>query len=360
MTPAIQARKWFGLALSATVACVAVAAVAVWWVDPYFHYRAPRAERFRYVLDNQRCQNDGIIRHFDYQALITGSSMCENFKASDVERLWGLTTVKVPFAGASYRELSQVVLAAVEKNPKLELIIVGLDFNKLLMSPDWMRTDLGDFPDYLYDENPWNDIRYLLNRDAVVKSLAAVLPWRAPGITSFDEYSYWHTPETPYGAKAVLQGLTHEPVSNVAQRAYSDGDAALVAANIRENLEPIMRCGRKVLFFITPYSAARMFAWMRDGQFERQLQAERQLAEAVFGHPDVRLFSFNSMTDVTGDLNNYRDIDHYGPWISERILQWMHDGEGELTRSNLASRIDEERRAYRDFDYRVLFEEVKK
>jgi len=357
MAMGLQSRKWFGWTLAVLATCLVMTAALVGWVDPYFHYRAPRTDRFRYTLDNQRFQNDGIVRHFDYQALITGSSMAENFKTSDVERLWGLKAVKVPFAGASYRELSRLVCRAVAANPKLELVIVGLDFNKLIMDPDWMRTDLGDFPDYLYDENPWNDIGYLLNRDAVWKSLKAILPWSRPGITSFDEYACWHTPETPYGASAVLRGQTYVPVTDVPQRAYSSDDAARVAANIRENLGPIMDCGRRVLFFVTPYSAARMYAWLREGRFERQLQAERQLAEAVFAHPDAHVFSFNSQLEITGNLANYRDIDHYGPWISTRILEDMHAGKGEWARQNLSARIDAERRAYRDFDYRKMFEE---
>lgn len=349
----ITARGWFWGTVTTVVAVLGLAAVTVWWADPYFHYRAPRPS-LAYELDNQRCQNDGIVRHFDYQALVTGSSMTENFKATDVERLWGLKTVKVPFSGASYRELRQLVLCAVESNPQLELIIVGLDFNKLIQSPDWMRNDLGVFPEYLYDDNPWNDIRYLLNRDALVKAVKAVSHLGKP--TSFDDYSCWHTPETPYGARAVLRDLTYVPIEGVSQRVYSEAEKACVAANIRENLEPIMSCGRKVLFFITPYSVARFYAWKLNGQFERQLQAERQLAEAVAGHPNVRLFSFNARTDITGNLGNYRDLDHYGPWVSAKILVWMKDGVGELTSDNLEASIATEREAYTHFDFKGLFE----
>jgi len=356
MTFLLQPRKWFACTLVVLGAILLLAAALVWWVDPYFHYRAPRTDRFRYTLDSQRFQNDGIVRHFDYRALITGSSMIENFKTSDIERLWGLKAVKVPFAGASYRELARLVCRAAAANPDLELVIVGLDFNKLIMAPGWMRTELGDFPDYLYDENPWNDISYLLNRDAVLKSLKAVWPWSRPGITSFDDYSRWHTEETRYGARAVLAGADYRPVSDAPQQAYSEADAALVAANIRENLEPIMNCGRRVLFFVTPYSAARMYYWRLGGRLECQLQAERQLAEAVLAHPNVRLFSFNDQVAITGDLANYRDLDHYGPWVCTRILEEMRSGEGELTRTNLSARMDAERRVYRDFDYRKMFD----
>ena len=54
------------------------------WVDPFFHYHAPQ-DRLQYPINNQRYQNNGIVRHFSYDALITGTSMTENFMASECD-----------------------------------------------------------------------------------------------------------------------------------------------------------------------------------------------------------------------------------------------------------------------------------
>ena len=51
---------------------IAVAAVVV-FVDPFFHYHAP-VEGISYILDNERYQNDGIVRNYEYDCLITGTS----------------------------------------------------------------------------------------------------------------------------------------------------------------------------------------------------------------------------------------------------------------------------------------------
>lgn len=45
----------------------------VYKIDPYLHYHAPDTEKYYYSLDNERSQNNGIIKHFDYDALITGT-----------------------------------------------------------------------------------------------------------------------------------------------------------------------------------------------------------------------------------------------------------------------------------------------
>ena len=58
-------------------------------VDPFFHFHKPYISEYFYPLNNQRSQNNGIVKHFDYTGLITGTSMTENFKTSEAESLWG-------------------------------------------------------------------------------------------------------------------------------------------------------------------------------------------------------------------------------------------------------------------------------
>ena len=56
-------------------------------VDPYFHYHKPLAG-LEYAIYDERYQNDGIVKHFDYDAILTGTSMTENFKTSEFDALF--------------------------------------------------------------------------------------------------------------------------------------------------------------------------------------------------------------------------------------------------------------------------------
>lgn len=71
-------------------------AVTVIIIDPYFHYHKP-ISFVSYKLSNQRYINDGIVKHFNYDAVITGTSMTENFKSSQFDKLFNVNSVKVPF-----------------------------------------------------------------------------------------------------------------------------------------------------------------------------------------------------------------------------------------------------------------------
>jgi len=42
--------------------------------------------------------------------------------------------------------------------------------------------------------------------------------------------------------------------------------------------------------------------------------------------PNVRLFDFRSVNEVTHDLNNYSDVIHHSPVIDLKVLDWLAHG----------------------------------
>jgi hypothetical protein len=59
---------------------------------------------------DERYLNDGIVKHFDYDSIITGTSMTQNFRASEFDELFKAHCVKVPLSGASYREINELLI----------------------------------------------------------------------------------------------------------------------------------------------------------------------------------------------------------------------------------------------------------
>ena len=207
--------KWITIWAVITFGLLGIIACMVYRIDPFFHYHSPLTDRYYYVLDNQRSQNDGIVRHFDYDALITGTSLVDNFRTSEAEALFGGSFIKVPSDGGSYKEINDLVARAAEVNPDLHTVIRGLDMAGFWTPKDGMREDLGSYPTYLYDSDPFNDVKYLFNKDIFPGRIcrmftAAIAKGTKPGITSFDEYSSWEA-ENGYGMQAVCpNGISTE------------------------------------------------------------------------------------------------------------------------------------------------------
>ena len=73
-----RARKWFFRCLGSVTAALFFVALVVVVVDPYFHYHKP-LPFLSYRLYEERYTNDGISRHFDFDAIITSLSEISEF-----------------------------------------------------------------------------------------------------------------------------------------------------------------------------------------------------------------------------------------------------------------------------------------
>ena len=357
----LSSKKWLICFAILTVLMLTVVSAVTVIADPFFHYHAPYTDRFYYALDNERSQNNGIMRHFTYDGLITGTSMTQNFKASEAEALFGGRFVKLPYAGASYRELNEGIETALMYNPDIRTVIRSVDPTDFFTHKDTMRADMGDYPDYLYNDFLFDDVNYVWNRE--------ILFWRSflmfrrarsgsePGIDSFDRYSYWmHMYPGMFGKTHVLQGREHfaPPTEDLP---FTDEEREIVTENIKQNVTAICAAHPDVTFyyFFPPYSAACWGIYHERGEIEKRIEAERLAIGLMLEESNLKLYSFNTVTDITCNLNNYMDSMHYGEWVNSMMLRCMKDGTCLLTKENADAYLEEERAFYKTFDYNSLF-----
>lgn len=357
----MSSRKWVCACLLLVAAGLLATGVFVFIIDPFFHYHAPYVSSFWYVLDNERSQNDGILRHFEYDSVIIGTSMTENFKTSEAQSAFGGQWVKVPFPGATYKEINQYVALALKVKGRLANVIRCIDLDRIFNGRDAMREDMGVYPEYLYNENPLDDVKYLLNRSVLFERClptVATCRWQS-GITSFDKYAFW-SDDFEYGPVRVIGNRSPEVgISARVQLGLSAEERKELRAVIRQNVVSMIESNPETPFmlFFPPYSAVFWYDALRDGSYGKRLEAERLLIETLVGVPNVRLFAFDDFQDLVSDFNHYRDAEHYGAWVNSQLLVWMHEGVGLLTRENYGRYLSNKDQMYRTMDWKRLFEQ---
>ena len=352
----MKTKAWLISWLVIVVSTLSVLGYGVYKIDPFFHYHKPELDSYYYLLNNERSQNDGISKHFDYDALISGTSMTENFRTTEADELFGCSFIKVPYSGGSYKEINDNIGRALASNPELKIIIRGLDMSNFFARADAMRTDLGKYPTYLYDDNFFNDVQYILNRDIVFGKVYRMVIDRdkeefTPGITSFDDYSRWQASYT-FGINSVMpDGIQAD--KSAEDKHLSEAEKAVIRENIEKNVTNVADEYPDVDFyyFYSPYSSAWWCDQYNTGSLYRQLEAERFITELILPHKNIHLYSFNNRTDITTDLNNYKDWSHYAAWINSLMLKWMHDGKYRLTEENYNDYLRQEFDFYTTFDY---------
>lgn len=346
-------KTWFFSTLLMGIGVLVAILVVMVYVDPYFHYHKP-LKGISYRLYSERYMNHGIAKNFEYDAIITGSSMNQNFKATLMDELFEVNSIKIPFSGAGFQEVKNHLDAALSTHDDVKYVLWGLDYNGL--HREHYHKGYDEYPDYLYDKNVFNDVSYVWNKNIIFEGLVIDLLrtlQREPS-TTFDEYSTWdvgsgweHISQTYHRSEEIV------PMMEVDEESF----AWIVEENIQINIVDLANKypDTQFLLFYTPYSALYWESIYRDGTFERQLECERIATELMLECDNIRLFNFCQETEITGDVNNYRDKEHYVAEINDMIMQWIAEGRGLVTKDNYMDIINWEREYYTNYDYDSLY-----
>ncbi len=325
-----------------------------YYVDPLFHYHAPR-ENLQYPLYDERYMNYGIVRHFDYDSVITGTSMTENFDASRFDGYFDTTTVKVPFSGASYHEIHNILQKAFDNNSGIRYVMFSLDPTMLIMDKDSLSYD--EYPDYLYDENPFNDVYYLLNKDIYLTFTEYVFTFmRLGGVTTnFDTYKNWAGLYEYNYDKMLAEHERLEASGEVFD--LTDSDVQMLKENLSANIISLVEEHPDTQFylFVPPYSLIYFDDLYRAGRIDMNIDAWEIEAEMLLDYDNVHLFAFFDDHDMINNLGNYKDKLHYGQAINNYIIDCMAAGQHQLTKENSSDYFSEIREYYNAFDYDGLF-----
>lgn len=348
-----SAKAWSITCIIVVLVSIICAAPVTAIIDPYFHYRKP-LEMLEYPIDNQRYQNNGIVRHFDYDAIITGTSMTENFKTSEFDELFNVCSVKVPFSGGSYKEINDNLERAVAANPEMKMILRCLDYYRLLDEKDTMP--YRSYPAYLYDDSLWNDLSYVLNKDILKRSIQVCLyTLRGEKTTTFDEYSNW-SDKRDYGEKIVYK--TYNRIEKIKEAVpMTAEDKKNLRENLAQNVTGLVESNPQIDFylFFPPYSIYSWDQYHRNGTLNRLLDAEKMAIEILLEYENIHLFSFTDHFNMICDLDNYMDITHYGGHINSQMLEWMAEGKYQITKENYQEYCDRIHHFYSSYDYDSLF-----
>ncbi len=360
----MSSKKWVFITVAVTWIVFICCIILVVTIDPYLHYRIPdNGLRYSLTSGRQRYLNDGIIRHFEYDAVITGTSMTENFKTTELDKVWGgVNSIKVPFAGGHYKEINDTCKRIFEVCPNVKMIVRGLDLSLLVEDKDSSRYD--NFPDYLYNDKVIDDINYWLNKMTILEGCVQNVFFHSVltkdegnfwGTFSFDEYSRWQE-YFNFGKEYVLSSYVR-PEKSESITKMTKKEKEMVLENVRQNVTELAdeHPETRFLLFFTPYSICYWDSLEREGKLEWEIEAQKIAIEEILKSDNIELYSFCNNFEMVTDLNNYKDIAHYSGDVNSRMLVWMKKGDYRLTWDNYEDYLQEINEFYSMYDYEDVF-----
>lgn len=340
-------RKLFKNLIIASVLGFVFCALLVFIIDPFFHYHKP-VPGLKAVLNEKEYQCIGSLRNFDYDALIVGSSVCENYNNGWINEKFDVNSIKAIRSYGATADLCFFVNEAY-KNHDIKKVFYNIDPVSLSGTPRLTFEETG-CPMYLYDENPFNDIQYLLNKDVILSRIPYMVSKSVIG--DYDEGDSYNWGQWKEFNSDMVLGL-HIRKHSVNEMLPIDVYEEECSANI-SLLTDIISSHPETEFyiFVPPYS----FMWWdninRYGDLEAYIYNMRKCAKELVKYENVRFYYFLDDEDIVTNLENYMDVVHFSPDINYEIVQRIADENNVIKEEDIDDVFDK----CREYAYRAVNE----
>lgn len=322
----MQKKRWTRIVLATLALGLAACAALTYAVDPFEQYRE---SAILPLYDQESYNNPGIAKNYDYDAVILGTSMVEMSNPSVIDACFGVSSVKLPMRGSHTAQMGwqlEHVLAAKEKRGEtLRLAILAVDAYSLMGPVD----DKEEIIDYLWNDNPLDDVNYLLNRDVLLVKIPEMLRNIGKSTqTKRDDMYKWT--DVTFAAQSVYDTAPVSPQKEMTDPEYRIERST---GNISEHLLRHITAHPETTFMIymPPYSVGYWYLMTRGGLSEQQFRSRARVCELLLNCPNVEIYDFSSRVEWITDLDEYFDYSHHSSDVSDRIMHAMAAGENRVT-----------------------------
>lgn len=344
----MSSKKWLILSIVYSLLFLVFIAGINFIIDPLKLFHKPYFLKDK-LNSNMRLQASGIIKHYDFDSIILGTSMLENTSAKEASRIFDANFMNISLSGSDFFERSFVLNYALQKK-QIKKVIYSLDYSGLI------NYQLGrdDFTienfNYLYDDNYFNDFKQYMNLDSIELILKAYLSKEA----NFDRPNEWYTSKVHSSRFGGLDNWFKSESNNQIKAALTTiqesiesikNNETIIDNNIEKKIKNSEQYIKKYLLsyvennpntefylVIPPYSRVKnaIDAQYRKSDFERIKISIKNLVQKSNEYPNLKIYGWgnNSFVDA---ISNYKDLTHYEYKINSWMLGAIKREEGLLT-----------------------------
>lgn len=280
--------------------------------------------------------------------------MTENFRVSWFEKAnKDEKVIKVPYSGG-YSKNYDIVFNLAFNTHDIKTIYYGLDMFKDFFSRESNIT-VHPLPEYLYDNNIFNDIEYVFNKDVWYDYTVYNIKNLVKGIEINNDYAYSWNNKCKYGFTEVLKTYERPKTQQ------NDIDSNLYMPNYDENMKNITKYiqnypNTKFKIFFPPYSILQWDMAIMNGELNKQIAITKRVMEDLLQYDNVELYYFQNNEEIITNFDNYKDYSHYKEEINYYIFECMcKTGENRITKENYIEEINHMYEIATSYDYDKIF-----
>ncbi len=317
----VQWRRYARTLLVTCAAQLAAAALLVLAANPYGNLPLSLFRQHVIMDTNQRYQYPAIARSGQFDSAVVGTSTSRLLRPGALNAKIGGKFANLAMDSATAWEQSQMAKLFADAVAKPRTLIVGID-RMWCYAEDPKRITERGFPDWMFDDNPWNDLPYMLNKRAAeiaIRRLAFAAGAREARIP-FDGYQVFVPPEEKYDLAKVKASINRniETASVVARvdEPSREMRASWSFPALTWLDELLGGRWQKVVLFIPPVHITAhprgLGRWQEDECKERIAVLAR--------HHNAPLIDFSVASEITSHDENYWDPVHFRVPIAEKVV----------------------------------------
>ena len=304
-------------------------------VDPHNNLFISPPIKCAPIDTNQRFSYPALARNPRFDSVVIGTSTIRLLKPSVLNDKLGGNFVNLAMNAATAYEQSRIFDLFIRHHPKARTIIIGLDRNWCAVEDEYKRFTFRQFPEWLFDENPWNDLLYIYNNEVLeqtVRQLEFYFGHRKPKY-GFDGYANFLPPENVYELQRAKKKIYDRSVPT---KMISDSEIKQVTSSERSPwifathklLENILSSSPdtavKILVFV-PYhynsqgtpGSKKAIIWD---------ECKKRIVSLAEKTPNTYVLDFMISSRITREDRNYWDNKHYTVEIADLIAASIKAG----------------------------------
>ena len=323
------------------------------YIDPFCHYHEPiKPIALIPELQKQVYYNVGMAKNLTYDTILTGSSMTENFRISQINQLFDCDAIKLSYPRGRIYHYEILFNEALNNNKvKIKKIFYVCDIIAYIENPDAEIPN--KIPEYLYDNNIFTDVKYVLNKTVMFENALPHLKTSIENKVPDIDYAYMWYMWYDFSKSTVLSEYIRPDIEEKKSIDIHEENVKLncerIGKYIKENPEIEFN------IFFPPYSILYYDDFNRRGELEALLYSQEMVAEYLLQFSNVKLSSFFADENIICNLDNYKDYTHYSERINEYIAEKMKTEEYILNKENYKQYFEEAKKLLYNYDYEQLF-----
>jgi len=295
-------------------------------------------------INNPRIQNAGLINNYltadnGYDSVIIGNSLSMGLKSNETSETMGWGKVMKLSAAGSLPYTQKVTLLHALKNKNIKNVLWVLPIINYEKPEDALGQFEKNFSSftYLYDNNPFNEINYLLNFGTLKKSISLLsgdnlerksMYYQNLGYLRSPKWDKWSSPKN---IKKLYKKYNNYFETTLAYKQNLDFRTYMDSKSLDNNLIQIIKTHPEVNFtlIIPPYSY-----FLQHTIFTKQLAGIELLLRKTIDLSNIKIYGFANEKFIK-NLYYYRDKRHYSGEISSYMVHCINEGKEPLSLNNL-------------------------